>query len=527
MKKINLKNSIVAISAVILGFSSCTAGFDDINKNPYEVDAEQLKGDQYSVSAFMINLQGGAAVSNPHRNQFIEQLLGANWSGYGADSNPGFFGKNFATYKPEESWNKMYQEDIPLAFQNYSSLKGVTQNEVLLSVASILKVAIMHRVTDTYGPIPYTKVGEEGALKTPLDAQDAVYNEMFKELTDAVATLSKPENIGAPFSALTDKIYAGNVRAWIKFANSLKLRLAMRLSYVNPSLAQKMAEEAVNHPEGVFSGNSDNAKYANWGKDGNPLHLSSHVWNGGDIRVAADITSYMNGYKDPRASKYFTKTTFEGLENGYFGLRRGDKIPAAAIAQSYSNFNLASTSSTNIMNAAEVNFLKAEGALRGWNMGGTAEDFYNKAVKLSFAQWGAEGADTYLSDNTSQPDPYRDPRGASTYPQAISSIRIAWDGSADFEANLERIITQKWIANFPFQNIESWSEFRRTGYPHLIPVVVNNSAGEVDSKLGARRLKYPQQEYTSNGENIKQAVSEYLKGADNMATRVWWDRKNK
>ncbi|MDO5663730.1 MAG: RagB/SusD family nutrient uptake outer membrane protein [Bacteroidia bacterium] len=526
MKKTTIKQTIISTLLVFMGLTSCTAGFPDINTNPYEADAKILEGNQYKVSAFVINLQGGAAVSNPWRNQFVEQLMGANWCGYGADANPGFYGKNFAIYKPESSWiGKSYMEDIPLAFQNYSSLKGVTKDEVLLAVGEILKVAILHKVTDTYGPIPYTKIGENGALTTALDAQEIVYKEMFKELNHATEILSKPENISLSFSVLIDKMYAGNVRSWIKFANSLKLRLAIRIVYADPALAQQMAEEAIKHPVGVFTANTDNAQYSNFGKDGNPLYLASHVWNGGDIRVAADITSYMNGYKDPRASKYFISSKLDDVENGFYGLRRGAPVPPAITAQAYTNFNITATTPVLIMGAAEVYFLRAEGALRGWSMGGTAEEFYKKGVQASFAQWGAEGADTYLADKESKPDSYKDPLGDYNYSGATSVITIAWDATADFEKNLERIITQKWIANFPFLNIESWSEYRRTGYPILFPVVVNNSSGEVDTNLGARRLKYPQQEITSNETNVNYAIANYLKGPDNMGTRVWWDKK--
>ena len=171
------------------------------------------------------------------------------------------------------------------------------------------------------------------------------------------------------------------------------------------------------------------------------------------------------------------------------------------------------------MNAAEVAFLKAEGALRNWNMGGTAKEFYEQGVKLSFAQWGANGADAYLADNTSMPASYKDPAGLNTYSGATSQITIKWE-DGDFEKSLERIITQKWLANFPLGQ-EAWAEYRRTGYPMLMPVVVNNSAGVVNSARGARRLAYPQEERLNNAENYVNAVG-LLGGADNMATDLWW-----
>lgn len=173
------------------------------------------------------------------------------------------------------------------------------------------------------------------------------------------------------------------------------------------------------------------------------------------------------------------------------------------------------------MNASETAFLKAEAALRGWNMGGTAEDFYNQGVELSFAQWGASGADDYLADSSSVAKSYVDPMGINSYNGITSTVKIKWSSTADFEENLERIITQKWIANFPLGR-ESWSEFRRTGYPKLMPVVTNNSGGVVDNNLMVRRLTYPSEEYSENGDNVNDALVS-LGGADLMSTRVWWD----
>ena len=172
------------------------------------------------------------------------------------------------------------------------------------------------------------------------------------------------------------------------------------------------------------------------------------------------------------------------------------------------------------MNAAEVAFLRAEGALRGWSMGGTAKEFYEQGVRLSFAQWEVQGADAYLADETSTPALYTDPAGLNSYTGATSSITIAWDDEATEETNLERIITQKWLANFPLGQ-EAWSEYRRTGYPKLMPIVVNNSGGIVSTERGARRLPYPQEERTNNLANYTSAVG-LLGGPDNMATDVWW-----
>lgn len=177
------------------------------------------------------------------------------------------------------------------------------------------------------------------------------------------------------------------------------------------------------------------------------------------------------------------------------------------------------------MNAAEVAFLEAEAvAVFGYDMGGSAKDFYEKGIALSFEQWGAGSAAQYIADNSSVPGTYTDPSGSNTYAETLSSITIAWDENATTAQKQERIITQKWIANWLLGN-EAWADWRRTGYPTLIPVSDrgNKSNGMVDSRKGARRMAYPTNETTSNAENYHNAVSNLLKGEDNMSTRLWFD----
>lgn len=176
------------------------------------------------------------------------------------------------------------------------------------------------------------------------------------------------------------------------------------------------------------------------------------------------------------------------------------------------------------MNAAEAMFLKAEGALRGWNMGGgTAQSYYEEGIKLSFSQWNVQGVEDYIADAVSVPDNYTDLSGKGYDGTISGAASIAWEEGADFEKNFEKIITQKWIANWRTTGVEGWSEFRRTGYPRLLTAGVNLSGGTIADDGYARRLKYPVNELTNNSDHYKTAVSSQLKGADNMATRTWWD----
>ncbi|MNR08122.1 Susd and RagB outer membrane lipoprotein [compost metagenome] len=181
------------------------------------------------------------------------------------------------------------------------------------------------------------------------------------------------------------------------------------------------------------------------------------------------------------------------------------------------------------MCAAEVAFLRAEGALRGWSMGGTAQSFYEQGVKTSFEQYtlGSSDASTYLNNNTDTQAAYTDPINAANNIAAnsplLSKTTVKWDESASMEQKLERIITQKWIAIFP-DGQEAWSEFRRTGYPKIFPVMNNQSGGTINTEKQIRRLPFSEDEYKNNQAEVTKAVS-LLGGADNGGTKLWWDKK--
>lgn len=386
----------------------------------------------------------------------------------------------------------------------------------------------MHRMTDMYGPIPYSKiVDEQGgiSLSVPYDSQADVYKQMLKELDEVDVVLKENLNLGTEAFRKFDDVYYGDMNKWHKYTNSLKLRMAIRMSYVDPATAQQVAEAAVS--AGVITSNADNAWLT---VEENRASMIFNGWN--DHRVGADIISYMNGYNDPRRPKMFTTVKLDervGGQNvkvdGYAGIRIGiDVANKDEVKDRYSKPVIATESPYLWMNAAEITFLRAEGALRGWNMGGDAKSLYEQAITLSFDQYGLTGADAYVADSQNKPQAYTDPMRTYSVAAPASTITIAWqDGDDKFEANLERIITQKWIAMFPC-TVEAWSEYRRTGYPKLLPVVVNNSGGVINDKvIKIRRLWYPPREY-SNNQYITEAVK-MLGGDDNGATPLWWDKK--
>lgn len=510
---IRIKDILIFLAAAFAA-GGCTAGYEKINTNPYEATEEQIAADDYIIQGTLKTMQGYVVPVQEHQFQFIDVLCGSCLGGYLAEKK-GWDTKT-STYNPSDEWTSWgFTRVIPGVYIAHQQLKNSTEDAVSLAVADIVEVAVFQQITDLYGPIPYSNIGADGALTAPYDSQEDIYNTLFEKLSAAITTLS--ERSESVLNAKADNVFGGDVQKWIRFANTLKLRMAMRIVYANETLAQQMAEEAINDTFGTLASNDDNPTFTHSSQ--NLYYLLCHSW--GDYRVAADIASYMNGYSDPRRSAYFTESSISGQT--YAGWRRGTAMSHSTAGESCSNMNVDASTGMIWMNAAEAAFLKAEAALRGWNVPGSAQSWYEEGVTLSFGQWGVSGAEDYLADNVSMPLAYTDPSGSGYDCARPSTITVAWDSAADFETNLERIITQKWIANWRATGVEAWFEFRRTGYPRLFTAGVNLSGGIIGSNEYARRLPYPVDEKTSNTENYQQAVQNLLGGADNMATRVWWD----
>ena len=238
----------------------------------------------------------------------------------------------------------------------------------------------------------------------------------------------------------------------------------------------------------------------------------------------------MNGYEDPRREKMFLPTVRNSAI--YAGVRVGSVVSSKTdFIEAYSNMIVSSDTPYLWFNAAEATFLRAEYELR-WGTAEAAKSLYQEAIRLSFEEKGASGAEAYIADNTKRPEAYTDPLGAWSVSTRPSNVTIAWDDTADMEVNLEKIITQKWIAIFPL-GVEGWSEYRRTGYPRLFDAAQDLSGGAVNVSHHARRLRYPAEESSQNRDNYQEAISildreatgdQTLTG-DNYSTRVWWDVK--
>ena len=512
-----ISRKIVISSLAVASVMDSCQSFEEINAPKEEMTKEQLRGDNYNIASSFPKVTGLIIPANSSGFfQHIESLTGEVWARY-MMTNPAKFNNNFSGYRyMHDGWVNIPFNILTDFYPEFRAIKEKTGGKgVNYAWAQIIRVSLMHRMTDMFGPIPYTKI-EGGNLQVPYDSQEVVYKALLADLDGAIAELMAyvQVNPGQKPMAEHDYVYQGDFTKWIRYANSLKLRIAMRMRYADPSAAQKAAEEAVNNSVGVIVENADNAYFRQKGQS--MLWLINHRW--GDARVSADITSYMNGYEDPRRSSYFTVSGFDGA--GYQGIRNGSTQDLAEFSK-YSDVKVDQSDPTILFTASEVAFLKAEGALIGWNMGGaSAKELYEQGIALSFSQWGAGSSASYI-ESIKKPGAYTDPSGKYSF-SAVSQIVPKWDESAMQEENLERIITQKWIALWP-NGIEAWSEYRRTGYPRFFPLVGNVETAYANMPV-ANRFLFSRTEYDVNKNNMQAAIT-LLGGPDNFATKMWWQKK--
>ncbi len=513
---------------------SCTKNFLKMNTNPDQAYEEQMSHDGLAVggpftkmlqNAIPMYQMDGTDEYGSDRYQVIQDLAGNGFSGYFAATNSGFRANNLynITYS---GWYETMFNDVFVRFtpQWLTINQFRSGNENLVAVADIVKVLGLHRITDTYGPIPYSSLTEAGIEKA-YDTQEEVYNQMFAELDAAIETLTAfvQGNPGGKLLEEYDNVYGGDVTKWVKLANTLRLRLAMRVVYANETLAFEEAEKSISNPVGLLSAAADQAQYtpstgAAWQ---NMFYVIQYDYPGGDSHIGATIETYMNSYNDPRREKYFTKSEHAGRE--YFGVRLGVTNGDSYKNDKASRINVTKNDAVKIMTPAEAYFLKAEYYLRKGDQA-QAKSLYEDGVKLAFSTVGASGAAEYLA-GTNGVGSYSDVVSSNnSYSDELTSTPVSWDAVSSFENHFEQIITQKYLAMFP-EGQEAWSEFRRTGYPKVIPVKTNNSGGVISTDVQIRRLNFPSSEYRTNAANVADAVSK-LGGNDNGGTKLWWDKKN-
>lgn len=515
------KNKVIGIFTIVIFCavfnSSCTNDYAEINRNKYGIA---------TIGSAEIPFLFTQAQHAVNWNGQVEQNLFADqYAQYVANNAPYFPSDRYVIENDWvfSHWANLFTGIVP---QLQTIFEKTDPASAEYAVANIWWVYAFHRVTDYWGPIPYSKAGIPGT-SVAYDSQESIYADFFVRLDNAITVL-EGKRAESPYGDF-DIIYAGDVNKWIKFANTLRLRLALRISNVDAAKAKTEAEAAVN--AGVLeSSPEDDALAMNNIIDANQISRMSD-WN--EFRMSAAMESALKGYDDPRLPVYWIPAvnsgTFEGIRNG---LSVEQLVAEENTAPSNSHIgprwsspgsggvsDYLSTPS-NVMSAAESHFLRAEGALLGWNMGGTAKSFYESGIRQSMKQWGIDDeteVNNYLNSLATpiSPDDYLES-------PAISSVPVKFD-DADENVQLEQIALQKWIALFP-DGIEAWADYRRRPVVGLYPVANSDNPDILDPTAEKiRRITFLIQEYQSNQTEVQEAVK-LLKGQeDKISTPLWWD----
>ncbi|MVZ64631.1 SusD/RagB family nutrient-binding outer membrane lipoprotein [Sphingobacterium sp. DK4209] len=523
MKKFIHKYKFLAVALPLVFSASCTKDFVEDNRDPNAITDVSNAEFPYLFNKALASVFVNASYYETTQNYF-------------ADIYAQYYAKSVSTERymlNSEYARRMYLVSyVHVGAQLKSILDSADPNSGEYALANVIWVYNFGRLTDVMGPIPYSEALEsDGSNGVKYDKMSDIYADFFVRLTKSVDALKKLNTSTSLFGG-QDNLYGGNVGLWIKFANTLKLRLALRVSKIDPSLAKKMGEEA--YASGVLTANTENASLLKslLGNDFNGM-ASISGWYA--TSMSSTMKSYLQGYQDPRLSiffqKNFTTKEFSSRRNGMpatdINVMVNNVSVNANTLQSnvgpywitYNANGVATQNFTNrqhVLSSAEAYFLRAEGALNGWSMGGTAQALYEDGIKQSLNQWGVVDA--------AQVSAYTNSENLPTAPgdyyksAAVSSTPIKWATSESMQR--KQIGTQKWLAIFP-DGWEAWAEFRRTGYPDMYNLITSENA---DLPVGTfiKRLTYPEAEYTANAQGVKEGVS-YLGGTDKASVRLWWD----
>jgi hypothetical protein len=500
---------------ILIAAPGCTKKFDSLNTDPTtfsSVTPSTLP--QAFASAEYNGIYGGAGIYELARSLFPDL-----WSQFFANADKGVTTDRYVIVQDFiiSQWNIVYTINWPTLKLVIDATEKTDPSAN--AIAKIWKVYMFHYHTDFYGPVPYFQAGT-GLLSIPYDSQQDIYHDFFNLLDSAITTLSTADQTVHPYGN-NDLIFHGDIGKWMKFANTLRLRLAMRISRAEPDLAKQEAEKSV--AAGVMTSNDDDAFMdVSTNSDNGLTELSP--WE--NMRMSASMESYLKGFNDPRMQVYYSPAATDGQ---YHSLRNGLSAAQLAVADpgntgsNLSNIgprwiNDASYVAVplTVMYSAEAYFLRAEGALNGWNMGGTPQSLYQQGITTSMQQWGITD-NTAIQDyiqGTGVPIPLNDYLNSP----AVAGIPVKF--AADTATQRQQILTQKWLAIFP-DGIEAWAEERRTGYPKLYPVA-NSDNPDLKPTDMIRRFNFVDYEYQTNGKAVQAAIP-LLNGPDKTSTPVWWN----
>jgi hypothetical protein len=357
-------------------------------------------------------------------------------------------------------------------------------------IGLIWRAWVFHIVTDLWGDVPFSESLQGAADATPLyDSQQEIYASLIEDLKTGAAML----DAGSAGFGAGDLLYGNDVAKWRRFANSLRMRLAMRLSEVDAATGRTEFADA--YADGGFQSNADNAAISWPGAPyDNPIYENSLTRD--DHGISGALVDTLLSLNDPRLALYAEPAAedgeFRGHYNGY-----SDAPLSLAFYSRINDFWRADGAATPtlIMTYSEVLFLEAEAAQRGW-INADAGDLYEAAIRANMNQWDVAAPADAPTD--AEIDAY------------LASPRVAYDAAN----GLRQIQFQKWISLY-MNALETFAEWRRTGVPELTP-----GPDLVTSRIPIR-FHYPDAEQSYNSTNLQQAIGRQGGGLD-LTTPVWW-----
>lgn len=493
-----MKRKIYKASGILLAFAlmivnfSCDDKFEDTNKNPN--DPEEVP-----VSSLMI----------PIIKNSVNSYLGLSWD-YG-DSPMQHTAKTSSPAIDVYDWEALSGSSVEgvgdpwLTYynelRNINAVLEIAERDNLMNykaVMLIMKSWMFHILTDGYGDIPYSEAGTD-AFFPKYDTQQSIYASLFTELKTANSLLGSTSE-----ALVNDILYDGDIMKWRKFANSLQIRMLMRLSDVqDPSSGlNEILSNPAQYP--VFEGIADQAALSY--TTVKPSTYPSFTWRSGPYRshaLSSTLIGKLKELNDPRLEVFALKNIdgeYLGADNGMDVNPEADYSPSGMLwaAEAISDDAIPNAAQTILMDYAELQFILAEAAERGF-ISGDAEAYYKAGIQASF---------DYYTERASVFGQSAQPEGFDYYEQA----GVVYEGTP--QEKLEKIATQKWLDLF--HSIEKYYDYKRTGLPVMVP----GPDARNDGKMPVRFI-YPTSEQALNESSYNEAVNRI--GGDNINIRVWWD----
>jgi hypothetical protein len=474
----NITKSLLIAAASFL-FTACQDQLEETNTNPNEAinaQPEYLLANAIKSNA---DLTLGSDASMETTTLFIQHWAKIQYT------DPDKYTVSISNV--QNVWTNLYSQGLT-DFATIIRIGEETGNVNYQAVGLILKSWSFQLLTDLYGNIPYSQALKlEETLTPKYDAQKDVYLGLLNDLKRATELIN---TTGSPISG--DLIYNGNLTKWKKFANSLRLRIALRIADKEPEAAKAVVAELAKDKSALIASNDEIAQLVYLASPNqNPVSRDRETRD--DYRVSKSIIDKLQELKDPRLAVFANKTV-DATPTGYIGVTNG--LPADSAAKlgftktsKLGDYFTAPASPAIFVSYAEVLFNLAEAAQRGF-ITENAADLYKAAVTASLQQFKAGNAD--IAAYLAQPSVAY---SAANYKKSIGE--------------------QKWLALFS-QGLEAFAEWRRLDYPQLKPAY----AGVLNGKLPVR-LTYPTGEQALNAANYKAAVA--AQGEDRLTTKLWFD----